>query len=99
MGFPFKTVLFHPVRLLIVEELYNEEYVPFLELKSLLKLTDGNLSHHVGVLVREKLVSVKKEIIGKKIQTSFKLTFEGKKNLDSLIEWFYQTFIEGGAHG
>jgi len=73
--------LFHPYRILILKILAAHGEVEFRELKHDLKLTDGNLAAHLGVLVHLGYLKPKKEIVGRKLRTSYVMTDEGLKAL------------------
>lgn len=55
------------------------EWVDFNELKETLNVTDGNLASHITALEKEKYIQVRKAFIGKKPNTSFKATPEGRQ--------------------
>ena len=50
----------------------------FNELKELLELTDGNLASHLKALEKVEYVSVYKSFIGRKPNTTYKITSDGK---------------------
>jgi len=45
----------------------------------MLELTDGNLASHISALEKLKYIEVTKQFIGKKPNTSYILTDEGRK--------------------
>lgn len=51
----------------------------FNELKELLELTDGNLASHFKALEKAKYVTVNKSFIGRKPNTTYKITLTGKQ--------------------
>ncbi len=51
----------------------------FNELKELLELTDGNLASHLKALEKVEYISVNKSFIGRKPNTTYKITPNGKK--------------------
>lgn len=53
--------------------------VSFNELKDLLELTDGNLASHLKALEKEKFIIVNKSFIGRKPNTTYAITNQGKK--------------------
>ena len=67
------------VRLGIMSVLIVNEWVEFSTLKELLQITDGNLASHISALEKIKYLKVKKQFIGKKPNTSFSITAEGRK--------------------
>ncbi len=76
------------VRLGIMSILMVNDWVPFKQLKELLKVTDGNLASHLSALEKKALVEVHKEFVNKKPLTTYKATEEGrlafKKHLAAL---------------
>jgi len=66
------------VRLGIMSVLIINEWVDFTELKALLQVTDGNLASHISGLEKAGYLQVRKQFIGKKPNTSFKISKEGK---------------------
>ena len=55
------------------------DWVDFGDLKDTLNVTDGNLASHITALEKEKYVQVRKAFIGKRPNTSFQSTNEGKQ--------------------
>ncbi|MEL1241311.1 winged helix-turn-helix domain-containing protein [Flavobacterium flavipallidum] len=76
------------VRLGIMSVLMVNDWVDFTEMKSLLNITDGNLASHSTALEKAQYIEVKKEFVGKKPKTSYRVTQKGreafKAHLDSL---------------
>lgn len=66
------------VRLGIMSVLMVNEWVDFTEMKNLLEITDGNLASHSRALEKSKYIEVKKEFVGKKPKTSYKVTQSGR---------------------
>lgn len=66
------------VRLGVMAVLMANESVSFNELKEALDLTDGNLASHVGALEKAGYVAVTKQFIGKKPNTTYAASSEGK---------------------
>lgn len=76
------------VRLGVMSVLMVNGWVLYKELKLNLGLTDGNLASHISALEKIEYVEVKKEFVGKKPQTSYRVTDLGreafKNHLDGL---------------
>ena len=53
------------------------------ELKSLLEVTDGNLASHISALDKKGYIETRKRFIGKKPNTSFKITDDGRKSFQN----------------
>jgi len=67
------------VRLGIMSVLMVNDWVDFTEMKNLLEVTDGNLASHSTALEKSKYIEVKKEFVGKKPKTSYRVTQNGRK--------------------
>jgi DNA-binding MarR family transcriptional regulator len=67
------------IRLGIMSVLAVNEKVEFSVLKEMLELTDGNLASHITALEKLNYLEVTKQFIGKKPNTSYAITDEGKR--------------------
>ena len=76
----------HRIRLGIMSVLMVNESADFTTLKELLGVTDGNLASHSKALEAENYILVEKQFIGKKPNTSYKATKEGKEAFKNHIE-------------
>jgi DNA-binding MarR family transcriptional regulator len=76
------------VRLGIMSVLMVNDWVDFSEMKSLLEITDGNMASHSNALEKANYIEVKKEFVGKKPKTSYRVTQAGRtaftEHLDAL---------------
>lgn len=76
------------IRLGIMAILMTNERTDFNYLKETLELTDGNLASHISALEQANFIEVSKQFIGKKPNTTYKATPEGKeafkKHIDGL---------------
>jgi DNA-binding MarR family transcriptional regulator len=70
------------IRLGIMSALAVNEMLDFNSLKEFLDLTDGNLASHVKALEKEMFIGVSKSFVGKKPNTKYFMTKEGKKAFD-----------------
>ncbi len=66
------------VRLGMMSILMVNDWVDFNEMKKLLEVTDGNLASHSSALEKSKYIEIKKEFVGKKPKTSYRVTQEGR---------------------
>jgi len=66
------------VRLGIMSILMVNDWVDFTEMKTLLFITDGNLASHSTALEKAEYIEVKKEFVGKKPKTSYRVTNKGR---------------------
>ena len=78
-------VIHERVRLAIVSALAGADSLSFNELKSLLGITDGNLSVHARKLEEAGLVACDKTFVDRVPHTAFKLTPAGRKALDAYL--------------
>lgn len=78
------------------------DFVDFAMLKEHLEITDGNLASHINALEKINYIEIKKQFFGKKPNTSYVATAEGKlafsQHLDALEKlirnssWFFLFF-------
>ena len=54
------------------------EWISYKEVKNLLDLTDGNLASHIQALEKINFLEIKKQFIGKKPSTTYRITVIGK---------------------
>lgn len=67
------------VRLGIMSVLIVNDWVDFSEMKALLSITDGNLASHSSALEKSGYIEIKKEFVGKKPKTSYRVTQSGRE--------------------
>jgi len=67
------------VRLGIMSALMVNESLDFNALKELLDVTDGNLASHTRALETEKFIRVEKSFVGRKPNTRYSITAEGRQ--------------------
>ncbi len=81
-------VIHERARLSIASVLAARREVDYLELRTLLGLTDGNLAGHLRVLERAGYVDFEKSFVERKTRTTYRLTAAGRrafqKHLDVL---------------
>lgn len=65
------------IRLGIMSALMVNDGVEFNSLKELLDVSDGNLASHLKALEKAELITVHKQFVGRKPNTSYKITQEG----------------------
>ena len=76
----------HRIRLGIMSILMVNESADFNMLKELLGVTDGNLASHTKALEAENYIQIEKQFIGKKTNTRYIATKEGKKAFKDHID-------------
>ena len=83
------------VRLGIMSILMVNDTVDFNTLKEQLQITDGNLASHLAALEKAGFILVSKQFIGKKPNTTYQATTEGRKafslHLDALEKFIRQS--------
>lgn len=87
-------ILENRVRLGILSILVVNESVSFGYIKELLSLSDGNLASHIKILEQAAYIVSVKQFIGRKPNTSFKITETGRKEFKahiSALEAFLKT--------
>lgn len=76
----------HRIRLGIMSILMVNESADFNTLKELLGATDGNLASHSKALEAENYITIEKQFIGKKPNTRYIATADGRKAFQQHIE-------------
>ncbi|MEZ4854648.1 winged helix-turn-helix domain-containing protein [Flavobacterium sp.] len=76
----------HRVRLGIMSVLMVNESADFTSLKEILGVTDGNLASHAKALENENYITIEKQFIGRKPNTKYIATKEGKKAFQEHID-------------
>jgi DNA-binding MarR family transcriptional regulator len=69
-------------RLGIMSVLLVNDAISFTGLKDVLDMTDGNLATHLRTLEDAGYVAVQKEFVGRKPNTSYSVTPQGRKAFD-----------------
>lgn len=86
-GHPLSPLIHGRVRLLILSHLAaTDRPAVFTELRSLLGLTDGTLSVHLSRLEEGGLIALEKRFVGKRPQTSVRLTARGRREFAAYVE-------------
>ena len=88
----------HRVRLGVMAVLMAKRPVSFNELKEALDLTDGNLASHVAALEKAGYVEVSKQFVGKKPNTTYSASKEGKTGLSGASDGFGKIAAGVSAH-
>jgi DNA-binding MarR family transcriptional regulator len=76
----------HRIRLGMMSILVVNDEVDFTRLKELLDVTDGNLASHTKTLEKANYIKIRKSFIGKKPNTKYSITKEGKLAFKKHIE-------------
>ena len=77
--------IFEPHRLLIMKGLYLHGQVEFRQLKHGLGLSDGNLFSHLRVLEQEEYITMHKDIVDKKVRTTYEMTTKGRAEFGKFL--------------
>lgn len=83
-------VIHERVRLAIVSALAVAPELSFNELKSMLGLTDGNLSAHSRILEEAGYLIVDKSFRGRRPHTSMRLSAKGRRAFERYVETLKQ---------
>jgi DNA-binding MarR family transcriptional regulator len=89
-------VIHERVRLAIVSALAVSPQLSFNELKTMLELTDGNLSVHSRTLEEAGYIVVEKTFKGRRPYTTMRLTVKGRKAFDRYLNTLRQIVDQGG---
>ena len=76
----------HRIRLGIMSILVVNDSVDYNRLKELLEVTDGNLASHTKTLEKANYILVEKSFVGRKPNTKYRVTKEGKEAFQKHIE-------------
>jgi Transcriptional regulator PadR-like family. len=79
-------IVHEKARLGIMMLLYPDNRADFVYLKGALALTDGNVGTHLRVLEDANYIKVEKKYKGRKPQTIYQLTEQGKRAYDQYTE-------------
>jgi DNA-binding MarR family transcriptional regulator len=74
------------IKLGIMSALAVNDSLDFNSLKEYLDVTDGNLASHIKALEKEEFIGVEKSFIGKKPNTKYFMTKEGKKSFEDHLK-------------
>ena len=74
------------VRLGVMSILMVNDEIDFNNLKKLLNQTDGNLASHLSALEKLEYISVNKQFVGRKPNTTYKITQTGKIEFDNHLK-------------
>jgi len=78
-------VIHEKARLAIMTYLISSGETAFSDLKSELKLTDGNLNLHMRVLEKHALVKVRKTFVDRKPRTTYQVTEKGLRAFEDHV--------------
>ena len=85
-GYAFDEILLSQARLAIVSALLVPGRMEFVEMKTLLSMTAGNLSIHSAKLEAAGYIQIEKEFVGKNPRTTYILTSAGRRALVAHVE-------------
>ncbi|MCS5488836.1 MULTISPECIES: winged helix-turn-helix domain-containing protein [Algoriphagus] len=75
------------VRLRIMSILMANEQYDFNSFKEILEVTDGNLASHLRNLENQGYIQIEKTFVGRKPQTNYQATKDGKKAFEAHLEF------------
>jgi DNA-binding MarR family transcriptional regulator len=93
----FDKLVHQETRLKIFAYLYRHGETKFNELASELDVTEGNLSSHLQTIEDADCLSVKKDFVDRKPQTTYELTDPGREKFEQHVKTLEQLLnsIEG----
>jgi DNA-binding transcriptional ArsR family regulator len=92
-------VIHERVRLAIVSALAAAPELSFTELKSMLDLTDGNLSAHSRTLEEAGYITIAKTFQGRRPLTTMRLTPQGRRAFQRYLDTLRRIVEESGPKG
>ncbi len=72
----------HRIRLGIMSILLVNDWVDFKTLKQTLEVTDGNLASHLKALESKDFIEIRKQFVGRKPNTSYRVTALGRQSFN-----------------
>ena len=90
-------LLHHRIRLGIVSALAGTEALTFVELRALLKVTDGNLSVHARKLEEARYIRCTKSFAARRPRTEYRLAEAGLRALERYLDHM-QSVIAATRH-
>ncbi len=82
------------IRLGVMSALMVNDALDFTTIRDFLEVTDGNLATHLKALEKEGFIEVKKSFVGRKPNTSYSVTEDGKKAFEDHLKAL-ETLIKG----
>jgi DNA-binding MarR family transcriptional regulator len=82
------------IRLGIMSILTVNDWVDFNTMKDLIETTDGNLASHITALEKNELIEIRKQFIGRKPNTRYRITHKGRELFKQHIDYLSQ-LIDG----
>jgi DNA-binding PadR family transcriptional regulator len=70
------------------------ESMDFINLRELLDVTDGNLSSHLSALEKHRLIEIQKQFVGRKPNTTYRITEDGRKSFKEHLEYLAKLINE-----
>ncbi len=74
------------MRLGIMSVLVVNDWIEFKTLKEMLDASDGNLASHIKALEKNEFIEIRKMFVGKKPQTSYRITQLGRKAFNEHLD-------------
>jgi len=84
------TAVHGPIRLGSMTALYTDGKLTFTTLKKRLNVTDGSLGIHLLKLEKLNYITSKKEFVGRRPRTTYRLTATGKRALRKYLDSMQQ---------
>ncbi|QLE78344.1 transcriptional regulator [Francisella sp. Scap27] len=82
----FNDILHQPIRTQIMTYLYSVKKASFKDIKTTLNITDGHMSTHMKVFIKNEYVDSNKSFTTGKPLTTYTLTVKGMRNFLEYID-------------
>lgn len=82
----FNKIFENRIRLGLMSALVVNNSLDYNTLKELLDVTDGNLASHIKTLEAKNYIVVEKKFLGKKPNTRYSITTEGRRAFNNHLE-------------
>jgi DNA-binding MarR family transcriptional regulator len=89
-------LLLSKIRLAVIGQLVNANWVTFSGLQQSIEATNGNLGSHIGKLVEAGYIKEEKRFEGRRPQSRYRLTKEGRAALTKHVQAL-QALVDAGT--
>ena len=90
---PVPQEIFRRDRFLLLKLLAERGEIEFTSLRDTLGMTDGNLASHLRALENLRYIEFKKEFVGRRTRTVYRLTPVGLTNFQTLIHYLKESVL------
>lgn len=76
------------IRVGVMSILMESNWVDFTTIRDTLGATDGNISSHLAFLEKQNMIKLKRQFVGNRPKTSYKITRNGLRKFSEHLEVF-----------